>query len=132
MSSQEVAVGKAFAGSGLHSEIDTGTEGTQPEVLMATNSTKLRKVAKKATRLATAAGKKASSMANDAGASAAVLTHSAAKAVTAMVKKQQRKRKVAKMKSVAKKVGVGLAAAAAVTGAAMAVRQSRKPKSRFR
>ena len=129
MSSQEVAVRKAFAASGLHSGYNT--QATQPEVLMATN-TKLRKVAKKATRLATAAGKKASSMATDASTSAAVLTHSAAKAVTAMVKKQQRKRKVAKMKSVAKKVGVGLAAAAAVTGAAIAVRQSRKPKSRFR
>ena len=98
---------------------------------MATN-TKLRKVAKKATRLATAAGKKARGMASDASTSAAVLTHGAAKVVNAMVKKQQRKRKVAKMKSVAKKVGVGLAAAAAVTGAALAVQKSRKPKSRFR
>ena len=98
---------------------------------MATN-TKLRKVAKKATRLATAAGKKASSLATDGRTGAAMLTHSAAKAVTAMVKKQQRKRKIAKVKNAAKKVGIGLAAAAAVTGAALAVRQSRKPKSRFR
>jgi hypothetical protein len=39
---------------------------------------------------------------------------------------------MAKVKSAAKKVGVGLAAAAAVTGAALAVQRSRKPKSRFR
>ena len=67
---------------------------TQPEALMSTN-TKLRKVAKKATRLATDAGKKASRMATDAGVTAA-------------------------------------ASPMPTFFAALAVRQSRKPKARFR
>ena len=60
------------------------------------------------------------------------MTRAATKAVTAMVKKQQRKRKMAKVAKAAKQVGVGLAAAAAVTGAALAVRNARKPTRRFR
>ena len=132
MSSQDDPVGEGYRGSGVITCVSFMlVQATQSEDLMSTN-TKLRKVAKKATRMAADAGRKATRVATDAGATAAVLTHTATKAVSAMVKKQQRKRKMAKVKSAAKKVGVGLAAAAAVTGAALAVQRARKPKSRFR
>jgi len=90
---------------------------TEPEVLM---KTRLEKATTKAGRVAKKATRAASSLAT-----------STSKSVTAAVKKVQRKRKIAQMKRTAKKVGAGLAAAAAITGAALVVREARKPKSRF-
>ena len=90
---------------------------TEPEVLM---KTRLQKAATKAGRVANKATRAASNLAT-----------STSKSVSAAVKKVQRKRKIAQMKRTAKKVGAGLAAAAAITGAALVVREARKPKSRF-
>jgi hypothetical protein len=95
-------------------------------------NTRVRKAVKKAGKLATKATRKASALSNNASKSATAVTIAAAQTVSSLIKRQQRKRKMAKVAKAAKQVGAGLVAAAAVTGAAIAVNNARKPKKRFR
>ena len=93
-------------------------------------NTRVRKAVKKASKLAAMATKKASVLSknalliSDRTTRAAAVTIAAAQTVKEIVNRQQRKRKMAKVTKAAKQIGVTVAAAAAVTGVALAVHRS--------